>query len=277
LTNRTVGLALSSGGARGLAHIGVIKVLAEENIPIDMIAGTSAGALFGALHAVGWSYEQILTYIQDLKSLTEFRNWDFTPPRLSGIVRGRKAQNEFLARPLGDRTFEDLETPLYIVAADILTGEEVVFGSGPLIEATLADAIRASVSIPVLPDPWEYKGRYLVDGGMVNPLPASVLCDHGADIVIASSVIRPLRDSYAGSRDKMPHILQTISNIFTAMEAEIVKEQLPLIDILIPHNVSAKHTFDFDHAEELIRSGEEAARQMIPAIKERLEKPDEKA
>ncbi len=275
LTNRTVGLALSSGGTRGLAHIGVIKVLVEENIPIDMIAGTSAGALFGALHAVGWSYEQILAYIQDLKSLTEFRNWDFTPPRLSGIVRGRKARNEFLARPLGDRTFEDLETPLYIVAADILTGEEVVFGSGPLAKATLADAIRASVSIPVLPDPWHYVGRYLVDGGLVNPLPASVLCDHGADIVIASSVIRPLRDSYAGSRDKMPHVLQTVSNIFTAMEAEIVKEQLPLIDILIPHNVSAKHTFDFEHAEELIRSGEEAARQMIPDIKEKLEKPDE--
>jgi len=275
LTNRVVGLALSSGGARGLAHIGAMKVLIEEDIPIDMIAGASAGALFGALYAVGWSYEQMLAYIQDLKSLTNLRNWDFAPLRWSGIVRGRKARDEFLAKPLGGLTFADLKTPLYIVAADILTGEEVIFGSGDLKEALLADAIRASVSIPVLPDPWWHAGHYLVDGGLVNPLPASVLRDHGADIVIASSVIRPLRDSYSGRRDKMPHILQTISNIFSAMEAEIIKKQIPLIDILIPHEVSASHTFDFDHAEALIREGEEAARQVIPEIKKLLEKPVE--
>jgi NTE family protein len=268
LTNRTVGLALSSGGARGLAHIGAIKVLRAEQIPIDMIAGSSAGALFGALYAAGWSDQQILAYIQDLQSLTKLENWDFNLPPLTGIVKGRRAHRKFLVEPLHAITFEELSVPLFIVAADILTGAEVVFDSG-----SVADAIRASVSIPVLPDPWHYQGHFLVDGGLVNPLPANVLRDRGADIVIGSSVVQPLRDSYSGSKDSRPNMLQTISNIFASMEAEIIKEQLPLIDVLIHHNVAARHTFDFEQAGALIRSGEEAAYHMLPLIRQFLEAP----
>jgi NTE family protein len=156
------------------------------------------------------------------------------------------------------------------VAADILTGEEVVFDSGPL-----ADAIRASLSVPVLADTWHYQGRYFVDGGIVNPLPASVLRDRGADIVIASSVIQPLHESYSGRRDRMPNILQVVFNMYSAMEAEVVKKQLPLIDALIHHRVSAKHTLDFEQVNEVIKVGEETARQMIPAIREVIETPPE--
>lgn len=282
LTNRTVGLALSSGGAKGLAHIGVLKVLEEEHIPIDMIAGASAGALFGALYAVGWDIDRILEYISGLKALTKLPNWDFKLPPLTGIVKGRKARDKYLARPLEDRTFDSLHTPLYIVAADILSGEEVVFGHDPdpnsglnTINGSIADAIRASVSIPILPEPWHYKGHFLVDGGLVNPLPASVLRARGADIVIASSVIQPLHESYSGEQDKIPHLLQTISNIFGAMEAELIKKQLPMIDVLIHHNVSAKHTFDFDQAEALVKIGEDTARQMLPVIKQVVETPPE--
>jgi NTE family protein len=295
LTNRTVGLALSSGGAKGLAHIGVLKVLAEEGIAIDMIAGASAGALFGGLYAAGWSNEQILNYIQRLKLLTRLPNWDFNIPRLTmtgikvfdipipllvpyltGIVKGRKARNRFLDRPLKGKTFTDLDVPLYIVAADILTGEEVIFGpDSDTINSSLADAIRSSVSIPVLPDPWQIAGHYLVDGGLVNPLPASVLRERGADIVIASNVVQPLKEAYAGSREKMPNLLQTITNIFSAMEAEMIKKQLPLIDVVIHHQVSAKHTFDFDRAEDLIRIGEETARQMLPVIQQVIESATE--
>ena len=269
LTNRTIGLALSSGGARGLAHIGVIRVLREEQIPIDMIAGSSAGALFGAMVAIGWSDDEIIAYIQDLRSLTRLENWDFNIPPLTGLVKGRRAHRKYLDEPLNSATFEELKIPLSIIAADILTGEEIVINSG-----SVADAIRASVSIPVLPDPWYYQGHYLVDGGLVNPLPASVLRDQGADIVIGSSVVQPLKDSYSGSKEKMPTMLQTISNIFASMEAEIIKEQLPLIDVLIHHNVSARHTFDFEQAGQLIRSGEDAARQMLPLIRQVLKAPE---
>ncbi|RME44604.1 MAG: hypothetical protein D6796_11575 [Caldilineae bacterium] len=272
LTNRTVGLALSSGGSRGLAHVGVLKVLQEENIPVDMIAGSSAGALFGAFFAAGWDFEQMRAYIDYLKTLTRPSNWDFKIPPTTGVVRGRRARDRYLARPLNDCSFEELQIPLYIVAADILTGEEVVFDSGPV-----ADAIRASASIPILGEPWHYGGRYLIDGGVVNPLPASVLRERGANIVIASNVVQPLRESYSGPRDKMPHIGQIIFNIISAMEAEMIKKQLPLIDVLIHHGVSARSTLDFAQTDRLIRHGEEIARRMLPAIREAIESPPEEA
>lgn len=268
LTNRTIGLALSSGGSRGLAHIGVMKVLQEENIPIDMVAGTSAGAWFGAFFAIGWNWARFERFTHEIKTFNRFRNWDFNFPPRSAILKGRLARDKIIARTVECRSFEDLKTPLYIVAADIFTGEEVVFDSGPL-----ADAIRASLSLPVLVDPWCYQGRYLVDGGIVNPLPASVLRERGADIVIASSVVQPMGESYSGRRDRMPNILQIVSNMFSAMEAEVIEKQLPLIDVLIQHRVSSKHSLDFEQVNDLVSMGEESARQSLPAIKEALESP----
>jgi NTE family protein len=235
-----------------------------------MVAGTSAGAWFGAFFAAGWDASRFDQFTEEIKHATRLSNWDFNIPPWTGLVKGRKARDKVIARSLGGRTFKDLKIPLYVVAADILTRDEVIFDSG-----SLADAIRASLSIPVLTEPWYYQGRYLVDGGIVNPLPASVLRDRGADIVIGSSVIQPMRESYGGRKDQMPHILQVVFNMFSAMEAEVIKKQLPLIDILIHHIVSAKHTLDFEHVNEVVRLGEESARQMIPAIKEMLETPPE--
>jgi len=225
LTNRVVGLALSSGGTRGLAHIGVLQALVEENIPIDLIAGSSAGALFGALFTVGWDFERIKTYVQNLKTLTHFTNWDLNIPPITGLV----------------------------------------FDSG-----SLAEAIRASASIPILGDPWHYRGHFFVDGGVVNPLPANVLRERGADIVIASNVVLPLNQSYSGRKDKMPNILQLVFNIVSAFESELVKKQYPWIDVLIQHHVSAKHTLDFDQAEYLIEIGAEETKKFIPDIKKLL-------
>jgi NTE family protein len=270
LTNRTIGLALSSGGSRGLAHIGAMKVLREENIPIDLVAGTSAGAWFGAFFAAGWDTDRFDQFVEEIKNVTKFSNWDFNIPPRTGIAKGRKARDRVIDHSVEGRTFEDLKVPFCVIAADILTGDEVVFDSGPL-----ADAIRASLSVPVLADPWYYQGRYFVDGGIVNPLPADVLRARGADIVIASSVIQPLRDSYSGSRDQMPNILQIVFNIYSAMEAQVVEDQLPLIDVLIQHNVAAKHTLDFEQVHDLVRLGERTARQMLPAIKETIETPPE--
>ncbi len=265
LTNRVVGLALSSGGTRGLAHIGVLQALVEENIPIDLIAGSSAGALFGALFTVGWDFERIKTYVQNLKTLTHFTNWDLNIPPITGLFKGRKATEKFLAKPFEYRNIEDLDIPFYIVAGDILTGEEIVFDSG-----SLAEAIRASASIPILGDPWHYRGHFFVDGGVVNPLPANVLRERGADIVIASNVVLPLNQSYSGRKDKMPNILQLVFNIVSAFESELVKKQYPWIDVLIQHHVSAKHTLDFDQAEYLIEIGAEETKKFIPDIKKLL-------
>lgn len=270
LTNRTIGLALSSGGSRGLAHLGVMKVLLEEEIPIDLVAGTSAGAWFGAFFAAGWNPERFDRFANEIKEVTRFSNWDFNIPPRTGIAKGRRARDRVIDRSVEGRRFEDLKIPLCMVAADILTGDEVVFDSGPL-----ADAIRASLSVPVLADPWHYQGRFLVDGGIVNPLPADILRKRGADIVIASSVVQPLSESYAGRRDEMPNILQIVFNIYSAMEAQVIEDQLPLIDVLLQHKVSAKHTLDFEHVQDLVRLGETTARQMLPQIKAAIETPPE--
>ena len=270
LTNRTVGLALSSGGSRGLAHVGVMKVLMEEDIPIDMVAGTSAGALFGTFFAAGWPWERYQTLIEEMKTVNRFTNWDFNIPPRTGVLKGRKARDRIIDRWADGKNFEDLKTPLFMVAADILTGDEVVFESG-----SLADAIRASLSIPILVEPWYYQGHYFVDGGIVNPLPADILRQRGADIVIGSSVIQPLRESYSGRRDRMPSIFQVLFNIYSSMEAEVIKKQIPLIDVLIHHKVAAEHSLDFENVNELVEIGEEAAHQMLPAIKEAIAKPQE--
>lgn len=268
LTNRTIGLALSSGGSRGLAHIGVIKVLMEENIPVDLISGTSAGALFGTFLAAGWSWERFEVLIEEMKTVNRFTNWDFNIPPRTAILKGRKARDRIINRWTEGRRFEDLDIPLYMVAADILTGDEVVFETG-----LLADAIRASLSIPILVDPWYYQDRYFVDGGIVNPLPASILKEKGADIVIGSSVIQPLGDSFAGPRDSRPHMLQVVFNMFSAMEAEMVNKQDDYVDILIHHKVSASHSLDFDNVNQLVEIGERTAREKLPEIKEFIETP----
>lgn len=270
LTNRTIGFALSSGGSRGLAHLGVIKVLLEEDIPVDLVAGTSAGALFGTFFAAGWSWDRFERLIEEMKTVNRFPNWDFNIPPRSALMKGKKARDKIINRWTEGRNFEDLKTPMFMVAADILTGDEVIFDSG-----SLADAIRASLSIPIVVDPWHYQDRYFVDGGIVNPLPASVLRQRGADIVIASSVIQPLRDSYSGRRDKMPSILQIVFNMFSSMEAEVVKKQMPLIDLVIHHHVSAEHTLDFKNVNDLVVIGERAAREMLPEIKKIVETPPE--
>ncbi|HMR66858.1 MAG TPA: patatin-like phospholipase family protein [Anaerolineae bacterium] len=265
LVNRTIGLALSSGGARGLAHVGVLKVLVEEKIPIDMVAGTSAGALFGSLYALGWSVEQMLGFVDLLKTATKWSNWDFNFPPRTAIVKGKIARSRLIAKWVDNKNFEDTTTPLFMVATDAHTGEEVIFETG-----SLADAIRASLSIPILAEPWHYQGRYFLDGGIVNPLPSSVLHQKGADIIIGSSVVQPMGRSYQGDRRKMPNIMQTISQVFSAMEAEAIEKELQYIDVLIQHDVSAGHALDFEHAYELIKAGEAEARRMLPAIREAI-------
>jgi NTE family protein len=226
--------------------------------------------LFGSLYALGWSAEELVGFIEELKLATRWANWDFNFPPRTALVKGKIARDKLIARWVEHKNFEDTITPIYIVAADAYTGEEVVFDSGPL-----ADAVRASLSIPVLTEPWYYQGRYLLDGGIVNPLPASVLRQRGADIVIGSSVVQPMGHSYRSDVRKMPSMMQVISNMFSAMEAEVIDKELPLIDVLIQHEVLASHALDFDQAATLIEIGEQSARRMLPAIKAAIETPPE--
>ncbi len=179
-----IGLALGSGAARGLAHIGVLKALKEENISIDMIAGSSIGALVGACYARKGeiaSLEEIILMI-DWKQLVRLAD-----PNLAllfkGVIHGKKVK-ELLRSLIGDVEFKDLKIPLAVVTTDANTGEEVVIKEGSVIEA-----VRASISMPAIFMPVKFKNRFLIDGGIINPVPVNVVKDMGATFVIACNVI----------------------------------------------------------------------------------------
>jgi predicted acylesterase/phospholipase RssA len=223
IARRLVGLALSSGGARGIAHIGVLRVLEEEGIPIDLMAGASAGSLFGALYAAGLSLDEITDFALGLKDKVDLRGrlWDFNLPPRSGLIRGQRTL-DYIDKTLDYKTFSDLKVPLYIVAADILSGEEVIFDSG-----SVAEAMRASISVIGVFSPAFMQGRYLIDGGAVNPVPTDILAQKGADIIIASSVISGLEEQahYRRARkgESSPNFLGVVMNMMGIMEREIIK------------------------------------------------------
>jgi len=174
---RRVGLALGSGSARGWAHIGVIRALAEAGIRVDCVAGTSIGALVGAVYAAGKmdTLEDIVLHL-DWKQVLSF--FDVVFPR-SGLIDGKTVADSIRGR-VQERHIEELPLPFCAVSTDLGTGREVVLRSGDLIEA-----VRASISVPGIFTPVRKNGTILVDGGLVNPVPVSVARDMGADFVIA--------------------------------------------------------------------------------------------
>ena len=270
LAHRVVGLALSSGGARGIAHVGVLRVLEREGIPIDMLAGTSAGSLFGGLYAAGHPVNDIARFALNFHNKLKLRSGllDLNLPPRTGLIGGRRFRN-YLEQVFGGATFEELKIPLYVVAADVLTGEEVIFEKG-----SVADAVRASTSIVGIVSPHQFDGRHLIDGGAVNPLPISVLAERGADIIIASRVIPSLEDEREGGqaarRWKSLNILGVIVNSQSIMEREIIKTRLGPVDVLIHPRVEVYTAMDYHQAAEFIRLGEEAAEQVVDEIKQKV-------
>ncbi len=180
--NFKVGVALSGGAAKGLAHIGVLKALEEAGIRIDYIAGSSMGALIGAAYASGIPIDTLekIAVNTDWKTAAKL----FVPGfSTSGLINGKKAK-EFLYTFYGDKKIEDLPIPFAVTATDISTGKLFIINRGSLLEA-----VRASISIPIVFTPVKYKETFLVDGGVVNPVPIDVVREMGADYVIAVLVI----------------------------------------------------------------------------------------
>jgi len=184
-----IGLALGSGAARGLAHIGVLKALIEEGIPIDYISGSSIGALVGAYFA---SKGEVATLEEMVLGIDWRKLARLIDPNLifmlKGLIHGQKIK-ELLQAIIGDIEFKDLKIPLAVIATDINTGEEVIIKEGSVIEA-----VRASISMPAIFMPVKYDKRFLIDGGVVNPVPAGVVRNMGATFVIACNVIQKLKN-----------------------------------------------------------------------------------
>ncbi len=284
-----IGLALSGGGARGAAHLGVIRVLEENNVPIDLIAGTSMGAIVGGLYASGMTTDEIEAELaaidwddvfHDLPPRSErsfrrkrdddlyltrakpgFSDGKLKLPR--GLIRGQKIDVVFsrLALPVSTiEDFDDLMIPFRAVAADIATGEEVVIDSG-----NLGMAIRASMSIPAVFTPAEIYGRLLVDGGIVNNLPISVVRDMGADIVIAVDISTPLL-----SQEEIDSVLVITSQLTGLMTRGNVEEQIATLtekDVFIVPDLGEISTTDFKEFAKAIPPGHAAAMDQIEEIR----------
>jgi NTE family protein len=233
-----------------------------------MVAGSSAGSLFGAMFCAGKSIDDIIDFAKELRKIIQLRGglWDFVmPPVLYGLIHGRKTAR-FIDKALGGKSFDDLRVPLYVVAADITVGEQVVFNWG-----LVSEAVRASIGIPGIFAPWPWNGRYLVDGGVVNPVPISVLRERGADVIITSSVVRtPEERGVVPPNAKRPNFIEQMTSMMGAMEGEILKMGMPEIDVFIHPEVHHYSPLDYDKAEELIEIGEFAAREQLPAIRELL-------
>lgn len=198
------GLVLGSGAARGLAHIGVLKALKEQNISIDMIAGSSMGALVGACYARHGKIIDIeeIALRMDWKQLAQLAD-----PNLAlffkGVIHGKKVK-DLLKTLIGDVNFRDLKIPLAVVATDVNTGEEIVIKTGSVI-----DAVRASISVPAIFMPVKLRDRFLIDGGIVNPVPVTVVKNMGATFIIACNVTykpqrRKLLRSAKGQKSPVP-------------------------------------------------------------------------
>lgn len=250
-----IGLVLGSGSARGLAHIGVIQVLEENDIPLDLIVGCSMGAMVGGIYAAGAKITMLDRLIEYMDTRLLF---DLRFPRM-GFIEGKKI-HYFLELMTKNKTFADLDIPFATVATDLISGEVVVFQEGPV-----ANAIRASISIPGVFQPVRLDNMVLVDGAVANRLPIDVAQEQGADLVIAVEV------NYTHAREiainSAMDVIMTSLDIMQKPQFDLISQQA---DILIKPEVGHYSSKDFDKARELVALGRQAAEAQIGAIKQKI-------
>ena len=267
---KKVGLALSGGAARGLAHVGVVSVLHKEGIPIDMIAGTSAGAIIGAVYALDRDIERMRRHALDPSWKKRAPMIDPSFPK-TGFIKGKKIEKLLESILGGNINFEDLQIPFACVATDIQTGEEIIINSG-----SVSEAIRASISLPGIFTLIKHEGRYLVDGGLTTPVPVEVVRQMGADFIIAVNV-NPDVSGRIGKSDIQPRKAQKPPNIFQVLIQSVyittyslARNSLENADIVIEPDTADISAGEFRRTPELITLGEQAASQSIPEIKKKL-------
>ncbi len=251
-----IAVVLGAGAAKGFAHIGVLKVLESNNIPVHMIVGTSAGSFVGSLYASGYSAFEL----QKLSfSIEKGDVVDLIIPD-NGFIKGDKLE-EYINRILRNTPLEKLKMPFYAIATDIQTGREVVFATG-----NTGTAVRASCSIPGIFRPVNIAGRLYVDGGVVSPVAIDAAKKMGADIVIAVDISSDI-DSVqpTGTIDT---ILQSIN----IMYSKLATIQLSRADIVIKPKVGYIGSADFSKRHEAVLEGEKAALEVLPKIQEIVNK-----
>lgn len=260
-----IGIALGSGAARGWAHVGVLQALEAAGIHPEIICGTSIGAVVGAAYAAG-SLDTLESWVKRLerRHVASYLDIGFR----GGILRARKVF-EALAGEIADRPIESLECAFAAVATDLATGNEVWLRSGSLYAA-----LRASVALPGLVSPVRHEGRWLVDGGLVNPVPVSVCRALGADTVIGvdlntTLVGRRFRGEPTKQEDDedSPSILEVISNSINIMQVRVTRSRMAgdPPDLLVTPQLPDFGILDFDRADDAVAEGRDAVARALAA------------
>ena len=250
LAQRSLGVVLSGGGARGFAHIGVLRALADAGLGIDRIGGCSMGAFVAALAALGSDPDTISAHCrEELVRRSPFN--DYTLPRVA-LIRSRKAR-AMLERVFGAALVEELERPLFTVSADLLSSQVVVHRRGPIV-----DAVGASMCIPGLAPPMRQAGRLLVDGGVLNNLPVDHMADADEGPVVAVDVIRRL-DETTGEEPPVPTITETLARATVLGSVERAERNRSLATLVITPDVQAIGLRQWSALEEAVETGRRAA------------------
>ncbi len=284
-----VGLVLGVGVAYGFCHVGVLKVIEEENIPVDIIVGSSIGSLIASLWAIGKSSAEILEITREFKEPKSI--WgliDFTFPRL-GFIKGNKLYR-FLKKHFKDKTFYDVKLPLKIIASDVHKKEPKILDKGPLV-----DAIMASCSMPGVFAPFKFKEEILFDGGVTYPLPTEPLMQMGVRKIIAVNVT-PSREDILNQLKKLkaapngpladnqqsspPGVLSRLKNIFNLnildiifssveiLQSEVARRESELADIVLHPDTAGLFWLELHKADEFAKRGEAEARKHLGQIRQ---------
>ena len=278
-----IGLVLSGGGAKGLAHIGVLKILEEQGIRPDYITGTSMGSIVGALYALGYNAAELDSIVSainwkgifndnlprsklsmeekedDGRFMLEIPIKKFTISLPRGLIAGQKLTlllTKLMLPASNIKDFNNLPIPFRCIATDLVNGQAVVLKSGYLAQAT-----RASMAIPTVVTPVEVNGHLLVDGGIVRNFPVQDVIDMGADFVIGVDVGAPLR-----SRNEINSLLDVMDQVMSFRGDKSTAEQRKKCDILITPNIHGVSAASFEQADEIIQRGEEAAEEKLGEI-----------
>ena len=286
-----IGLAISSGGARGLAHLGVIEVLEKHKIPITAVAGSSMGAYVGALWCAGYNAQQLIKLAEEIHSPRQFRKLsDLALPPSKGIFWGLKARNH-LRKSIGDIHFEALERTLIVIAADLDTHRRVIGHQGRVI-----DAVHASCALPGLIVPVHYNGHRCIDGGVIEPIPICSLRKHvDLDYVIAVSTIPSGREIEACSAVKTSppkksllhralmfsikpfnllapgNIIDTFNKSLKASQIRMADDAYAYADLVIKPVSCGGNWYDYHNYQHFIEIGRQATEKALPKIFELLQ------
>ncbi len=289
-----IGLVLGGGAALGMAHIGVLRVLEQEGIPIDIVVGSSMGALMASLWAVGHSADDIEKFAREFeKKRSIWKLFDLNWHLFSGLIGG-EAIKSWLKTKIGDKTFHDARIPLKIIAYDLYHRQEIIIDQGSLV-----DAVRKSVGIPGVIKPVLYKDQMIIDGGVLNPLPTNVLVHMGIKKIIAVNVLQSPGDVFYGAeleKEKLhqeyripftkhplhylkfrfirfwagvftPNVADIVVRTLQATEHVIAEQTGKQADVLIHPDLKGINWFELYEVGQLIERGQEAALKHLPSIK----------